>query len=186
MLIWVEQIFTVYLLANPLPLGIQMVILPDANQCHMMQSVVSVIAVLGVEVIHILGGCTGLYQPLDVGINKLFKHGIHLLWEEWMMNMLDTDGKIREATRKEVAAWTAEVFRDMMGKKLLNNLWQKTEYNWFEGVVEEDVVEDDDDGDNSNKAYNNGNEDNNNDNKEVFSNGNDVKEEWEDREEDGA
>ncbi len=56
MLIWVEQIFAPYLLANLLPLGIQPVILLDAHQCHMMQLVVSVIAELGVEVIHILGG----------------------------------------------------------------------------------------------------------------------------------
>jgi hypothetical protein len=50
MLMWVEeQIFSPYLLANPLPPGIQPVILLDAYRCHMMQSVVSKIAALGVE-----------------------------------------------------------------------------------------------------------------------------------------
>jgi hypothetical protein len=83
--------------------------------------VVSKIAVLGVEVIHIPGGCMGLCQPLDVGINKLFKHHCHLLWKDWMMNIINTDSVIREAMCKEVAAWTAEVFWDMMGKKFLKN-----------------------------------------------------------------
>jgi hypothetical protein len=52
MLMWVEEIFDLYLLASPLPPGIQVVILHDAYQCHLMQSVVSKIAALGVEDIH--------------------------------------------------------------------------------------------------------------------------------------
>jgi hypothetical protein len=74
MLMWVEQIFAPYLLANRLPSGIQPVILLDAYQCLMMQLVVLVIAALGVEVIHIPGRWTGLCQPLNVGIIKPFKH----------------------------------------------------------------------------------------------------------------
>jgi hypothetical protein len=126
-------------------------------------------------------------HPLNLPVNKLFKHCICLLWEEWMMNMLDTEGKIREAMCKEVAAWTVEVFWDMMGKKMLKNLRQKTGYNWFEGAVEEDVVVmDDDDNNDSNKAYDNSNKDNNDEDEGVFSNGNENKKEWEDREKNGV
>mgnify|MGYP006157638139 FL=1 len=35
----------------------------------MMASVVSRIEAMGVHVIHIAGGCTGMTQPLDLGIN---------------------------------------------------------------------------------------------------------------------
>ncbi len=76
MLMWVEQIFAPYLLANLLPSGIQPVILLVAYQCHMMQLVVLVIAALGVEVIHIPSTWTDLCQPLNVGINKPFKHHV--------------------------------------------------------------------------------------------------------------
>jgi hypothetical protein len=38
-----------------------------------MASVVGPIQALGYEIIKIPGGCTGLCQPLDVGVNKLFK-----------------------------------------------------------------------------------------------------------------
>jgi hypothetical protein len=129
MLIWIEQIFVPYLRANPPPPGIQPVILLNAYQCHIMKLVVSKITALGVEVLQVLGGCTGLCQPLEVGINKPFKHHVCHLWEEWVMDNLDTDNKISEATCKAEAAWTAEVFWDMMGKKMLKNLWGKMGYN---------------------------------------------------------
>jgi hypothetical protein len=176
MLMWIKQILVPYLLANPPPPGIQLVILLDVYQCHMMQLVVSAIAALGVEIIIVPGKCAGLCQPLNVGINKLFKHCYHHLWEEWMIIMLDTNGNIREATHKEVAAWTAEVFWNMMGMNFLKNAWQKMGYDWFEGVFE---VEDVDDGGkkaNNDKAHDNGNEDNNSEDKDVLSNGNKDKE----------
>jgi hypothetical protein len=187
-----EEIFVLYLLANPPPPGILPVILLDAYQCHMMQLVVSVIAALGVEAIYIPGGCMGLCQPLEVGINKSFKHCCHLLWEDWMMNMIGTNGETREATCKEVSAWTAEVFWDMMGKKLLKNARQKMGYEWFEGVVEEEGMDGDGNEDDDDKAHDNCNNDNEDkahdeggDNV-VLSNGDMDNEEWEDWEEDGA
>jgi hypothetical protein len=36
--------------------------------------------------------------------------------------------------RKEVAEWTAIGYWQMMGSKILKNAWQKTGYDWFEGV----------------------------------------------------
>ena len=49
------------------------VLILDSYRCHMMASVVHRIQDLGVEVIHIPGGCTSLCQPVDVGLNKPFK-----------------------------------------------------------------------------------------------------------------
>ncbi len=104
------------------------------------------------------------------------------------MDMNDTDGVIREAMCKEVDAWMAEVFWDMMGKKLLKNAWWNMEYDWFKGVVEEEGMVGDgnevNDGneDNDDKTHNDCDNDNDN---EVHDNGEDN-EEWEDWEEDGA
>ncbi len=138
MLIWVDQILSPYLMVNPPPPGIQPVILLDSYCCHVMASVINKIAELGFEVIHIPGGCTALCQPLDIGVNKPFKQRIRHLWEEWMMEMLDRDGVIREATHKEVAEWTASVYWNIVGSKILKDTWWKTGYNWFEGVGNED------------------------------------------------
>jgi hypothetical protein len=145
MMLWVNQILGPYLAVNPLPPGIQPVILLDAYRCHMMASVVAKISELGIKVIHFPGGCTGLCQPLDV---SPLKHPLRDLWEEWMTDMLDKEGEICDATRKEVAEWTANVYWQMMGSKILKNVWQKTGYDWFEGVGNDN--NNDDDGDDNN------------------------------------
>ncbi len=122
-LIWVDQILGPYLVVNPPPPGIQPVILLNSYHCHMMVLVINKIAELGIEVIHIPSRCTALCQPLDIGVNKPFKQRIRHLWEEWMMEMLDRDGVICEATRKEVAEWTASVYWNMGESKILKNAW---------------------------------------------------------------
>ena len=79
----------------------------------MMASVVLQIASLGIEVIHIPGGCTGLCQPLDVGVNKPFKARVRRMWEEWMTDLIDTTNEVRDATREEVVEWATAAFWEM-------------------------------------------------------------------------
>ena len=55
------------------PDHIVLIVILNMYQCHMMAWVVQMIQELGVEVKHILGGCTSLCQPVDVSFNKLFK-----------------------------------------------------------------------------------------------------------------
>jgi hypothetical protein len=68
-LVWVNKIFGPYLVANPLLEGMQPVLLLNSYRCHMMALVMLRIEAMGVHIIHIPGGCMGLTQPLDVGIN---------------------------------------------------------------------------------------------------------------------
>ena len=123
MMLWFDQILGPYLMVNPLPPGIQPVILLDAYPCHMMVSVVTKISELGIKVIHIPGRSTGLCQLLNVGVNKPFEHRVCDLWEEWMTDMLDKEGEIHDTTCKEVAEWTAIVYWQMMGSEILKNAW---------------------------------------------------------------
>jgi hypothetical protein len=161
MLIWVEQVLAAYLSANPPPPGIVPVILLDSYRCHMMASVVSKITALGIEVIHIPGGCTGLCQPLDVGINKPFKARVRRQWEEWMTDLIDRTNEVRDATREEVVEWVTAAYWEMAtkNKRILRNAWRKTAYDWFpDGLVfagdddggngGDDGDDDDDDDDN--------------------------------------
>jgi hypothetical protein len=55
------------------PGNIQPVLLLDSYRCHMIASIMKDIQDLGVEILHISGGCTGLCQPVDIGIDKLLK-----------------------------------------------------------------------------------------------------------------
>ena len=136
MLRWVDEILKPYLQVNPPPPGIVPVILLDAYQCHMMALVTDAIAELGIEIIHIPGGCTGLTQPLDVGINKPFKSRVRVLWEEWMIDEIDRTGLVYAPTREDISGWVAEVVWGLNGKQLMRNAWRKTGYDWFfeEGV----------------------------------------------------
>ena len=101
----------------------------------MIALVVSKIAELGIKVIHIPGGCTGLCQPLDVGVNKPFKACIHWQWEEWMTDMIDMTNEVCNATRMEVVERATATYWDMAvnSKKMLQNAWRMMEYNWFPG-----------------------------------------------------
>jgi hypothetical protein len=157
MLRWVDEILKPYLKVNPPPPGIVPVILLDAYRCHMMASVTDAIAELGIEIIHIPGGCTGLTQPLDVGINMPFKSRVRVLWEEWMIDEIDRTGLVYAPTREDISGWVAEVVWGLNGKQLMRNAWRKTGYNWFfeEGVGDvggdvgdngDDVIDDDSDG----------------------------------------
>ncbi len=125
----------------------------------MMALVVNKISDSGIEVIHIPGGCMALCQPLNIGVNKPFKQRIPHLWEEWMMEMLDQDGVICKATREEVAEWTASVYWNMMGSKILKNAWRKTGYDWFEGVVDKEDNDHNANGDGDSGGNDNGNND---------------------------
>jgi hypothetical protein len=118
----------------------------------MMASVTDAIAELGIEIIHIPGGCTGLTQPLDVGINMPFKSRVRVLWEEWMINEIDRTGLVYAPTREDISGWVAEVVWGLNGKNLMRNAWRKTGYDWFfeEGVGDvgdngDDVINDDND-----------------------------------------
>jgi len=142
MLIWVDEVFSVYLVANPPPEGVQPVLLLDSYRCHMMASVVSRIEAMGVHVIHIAGGCMGLTQPLDNGINRSFKARCCRMWEEWLVDLLDKTNEVRDATREEVSKWAAAVFWELVGSRILRNSWRKTGFDWFPGIVDPDDIAD--------------------------------------------
>ncbi len=76
---------------------------------------------LGIEVVHIPGGCTGLCQPLDVGINKLFKCRVWLRWEEWMLCGIEKTGTVALLLPEEASAWVAKVLLEMRDLPMLKN-----------------------------------------------------------------
>ena len=79
-----------------------------------MRNIVNRIQSLGIEVIHILPGCTYLCQPVDIGINKSLKAGMREKWEDWMMDGGGVeDGVAKEPSRKMVAEWVVETYTAM-------------------------------------------------------------------------
>lgn len=106
----------------------------DSYRCHMMASVVQRIQDMGVEVIHIPGGCTSLCQPVDVGFNKPFKDRVRRLWTEWMVSEGVVDGATKAPSRLLVAGWVNTVMAMMSAETtIMKNAWMKTGYEWFYG-----------------------------------------------------
>ena len=137
----VDDVLAAYLSANPPPEGMIPVILLDSYRCHMMALVVSWIEAMGVEVIHVPGGCTGLCQPLVVSVNRSFKARLRQMWEEFLTHLLEQTDEVCNTTREEMSEWMAAVYLEMVGSCILRNCWCKMGYDWFPGLVDqEDVI----------------------------------------------
>ena len=134
MLRWVDTILKPYV--QTAPVGIQPILFLDLYCCHMMTSVVSAIQNLGVHVEHIPGGCTGLCQPVDVGICKPLKNWITKLWEDWMVQQLalqaEEGGNDKMEPPKQiiVARWVTLALFDLP-VELLQNSWLHEPYSYF-------------------------------------------------------
>ena len=127
-LVWVEKILKPYVLKAPD--GVVPILFLDSYRCHMMKSVVNAIQDCGVEVQHIPGGCTGLCQPVDVGINKPYKSRIKQLWESWMIQEGLIDGTTSPPTRELISKWAAIATKELP-VQIVRNAWLHGEYTWF-------------------------------------------------------
>ena len=85
MLLWLEKCLKPWV--DSALDGIIPYLLLDSFQVHQTQEAVQAIERTGCKFDCIPGRCTGLAQPLDVGINKPFKNRIHGLWEQYMVDI---------------------------------------------------------------------------------------------------
>ena len=131
MLMWVDRILQPYIMTAPD--DVVPILFLDSYRCHMMASVVAAIEDLGVEVEHIPGGCTGLCQPVDIGVNKPFKDRIRHQWEMWMIAEGLIHGSTSPPSREDICRWTLEAYQSLPEQMILNS-WLHGEYRWFPPV----------------------------------------------------
>jgi hypothetical protein len=102
----------------------------------MMASVVQAIQEMGVEVVHIPGGCTSLCQPVDIGFNKPFKVRMREEWTAWMLFEGLSNGENGETispSRLQITEWVSSAFAQMRtSTDIIKNSWLKSGYEWFE------------------------------------------------------
>jgi hypothetical protein len=134
MLQWVDQVLLPYV--ENVPEGVVPILLLDSYRCHMMASVVNRIADLGVQVEHIPGGCTGLCQPIDVGIGKPLKSKIRDKWEAWMLEEGVDLTLSRPPERQQLAQWIIKSLEEISEGDIVRNCWRHTGYSFFD---EEDL-----------------------------------------------
>ena len=132
MMCWDDEVLAPYV--TTAPESVHPLLFLDSYRCHMMESVVSCIQDLGVEVKHIPGGCTGKCQPVDVGIGKPLKNRIKNSWEDWMMEEGIDQAVTKPVDRAVLAQWCIDTIKDL-GPTIVRNLWRHGEFSYF---VEED------------------------------------------------
>ena len=116
MLDWVDGVLKPYVAMAPV--GIIPILFLDLFKVHLLGSVANAIQGLGVELKIIPPGCTGLVQPIDVGINKPFKANMRMIYTEWLLDQ-DVDAAIPSASHLNVSAWILEavegIKKEMIG-----------------------------------------------------------------------
>jgi hypothetical protein len=128
MLDWVDDVLKPYVATAPV--GIIPILFLDSFKVHLLGSVVDAIQGLGVELEIIPPGCTGLVQPINVGINKPFKANMRKIYTEWLLEQ-DADAAIPSAFRLNVSAWILESVKGIK-KEMIVNSWRKTGFSYFE------------------------------------------------------
>ena len=101
MLDWVDEVLKPYIATAPV--GIIPLLFLDSFKVHLLDSVANAIQGLSVELEIIPPGCTGLMQPIDIGINKPFKANMRKIYTEWLLKQ-DADAAIPFASCLDVSA----------------------------------------------------------------------------------
>ena len=120
----------------------------DSFKVHQTAEVVQAIEETGCELDFIPGGCTGLAQPLDVGINKPFKSRVRNQWEEYMMDIGVHEAVTKPPSRATITDWMLSAM-NQIPDGMIKNAWLSGEYSYFPNEAramyetEDDYDEDD-------------------------------------------
>lgn len=149
MLDWVDNVLKPW--AATAPEHIRPFILLDSYRCHLTHAVMVAMDECGVDYFHIPGGCTGLCQPVDVGINKPFKVRMQRRWETFLMENreLEVRGRIPSPSREVLSQWIIDSLTDL-NEGLVQNAWNGPGFAYFNqqhDVGNADVDENAEDGD---------------------------------------
>jgi len=119
MLDWFDYVLKPYVATAPA--GIIPILFLDSFKVHLLGSVADAIQGLGVELEIIPPGCTGLVQPIDVGINKPFKANMRKIYTEWLLEQ-DADAAIPSAScLDDVSAWILEAVEGIKKETIVNS-----------------------------------------------------------------
>ena len=127
MLFWAEKVVSHM---SQLHHGASLLFL-NSFKVHLTTSVHNAIIDLGVEIIIIPPGCTGLTQLVDVGYNNPFKNRVPNQNEAWMME--PGQDLTKPPHHLDVASWIIEGEK-RMPTKILENAWDCNGLEYFPTV----------------------------------------------------
>ena len=129
MQIWIERVLTPYI--TTAPQGIQPLLILDSFRCHQMASIIQSLDNIGTEVRHIPAGCTGLCQPIDVGIAKPLKDRVRHSWEDWMIAQGIATRRFNPPSREALSEWIVGALQSL-DQTLIQRSWRHGQYSFFQ------------------------------------------------------
>ncbi|KAI2494837.1 pogo transposable element with KRAB domain [Fragilaria crotonensis] len=104
------------------PKGVIPILFLDLYGANMMTSIIEQITALGVDVEHIPGGCTGLSPPVDIAVNKPFKHEqICQQWEDWMIDIGLQGAPTCPPSTEDIVKWTLQAKNEIPRQIIINS-----------------------------------------------------------------
>ncbi len=127
MMTWIETCLAPHVATAPE--GVTPLLFLDSYGVHkMMGSMNGAINDLGVEVIILPPGCTGVTQPVDIGYNKPFKNLVRDQYEEWIGK--DSKDLLKPPRRLNIARWVVHSV-SMMKRSTMVNAWMRHDFEYF-------------------------------------------------------
>jgi hypothetical protein len=126
MMTWIEHCLAPYV--STAPEGIIPVLFLDSYGVHKMGSVNRTINDLGIEVIILPPGCTGITQPVNIGYNKPLKNLICVRYEEWMVT--NSEDLSKPPRRIDIARWIVDAKHNMKRSTMVN-AWMRHDFEYF-------------------------------------------------------
>ena len=94
----------------------------DTYKAHQVSEVVARINDLGCMVEYVPGGCTGLSQPMDIGICGPFKSIIKKNWLNWLHSQeIPSNSAITPPTRVDAANWIVSAWKEISTENVKNS-----------------------------------------------------------------
>lgn len=119
----------------------------DSMRAHITDDIKDILHAKNTTPAIIPGGMTKLLQPLDISVNRTFKTGMRLQWEQWMTSgehSFTSTGRLRRATLSEVATWVLNAWKGV-SKTCITNGFRKAEIYPYTDDAASDLSSDEDD-----------------------------------------
>ena len=129
MLQWIDKVLAPHLQEKAA--GAPACILLDRFSAHWTNGIKTKIESLGLTPYKIPAGCTGLTQPINVGVGKPFKDHARQKWWDWLLTQDATDAAYKLATREQGTEWVLETWNTLITDTIVKNAWRKSGFSYF-------------------------------------------------------
>ncbi|KAL8569145.1 hypothetical protein ACOMHN_020272 [Nucella lapillus] len=115
----------------------------DQYAAHRTADVQAAMGGRDVDLAFIPGGCTGLAQPIDVGVVKQFKDALRDSWVQWMAQPrpLTAADNLRQPSRQDVVTWVGQAWERVGAQTIVTSFLRCAISNALDGSEDDQTLE---------------------------------------------